>query len=284
LNEIPASLQTALKFFSENGGSLLVIPSQNVDINSYNNLLNDLQLGNFSDVSEQEKKITQIVFDHPLYNDVFEKRVVNFQYPKINSFYEISTNATPVLKFEDSRAFVLQKGNSYLCTAAINLENSNFQNSPLIVPTIINMAQQSLPLPKLYYTIGKQNDYAVAVSLMQDEILSLRDTITSFIPLQITKANQVNISTNDNPAIAGTYQIEKDKQFIENVSYNYDRSESSLQYADPENWQGVTVYENIEALFNSIAEDNTIHSFWKWFVIFALLFLILEMLILKFYK
>ena len=44
------------------------------------------------------------------------------------------------------------------------------------------------------------------------------------------------------------------------------------------------VYDSIDDLFNSITEENTINSYWKWFVIFALLFLIFEMLILKFYK
>jgi hypothetical protein len=68
------------------------------------------------------------------------------------------------------------------------------------------------------------------------------------------------------------------------VSYNYNRNESSLQYADPINWQGVEVFNSISDLFNSIAEDNTVNNFWKLFAILALLFLIFEMLLLKFYK
>ena len=167
---------------------------------------------------------------------------------------------------------------------SVNSENSNFQNSPLIVPTLYNMAQQSIKLSKLYYTIGELNNYSVPVSLIQDEILTLRDSLLNFIPIQQSKANQVNIRTSDDPSTAGTFNIEKDKEFIELVSYNYNRNESLLQYADPINWQGVEVFNSVNDLFNSIAEDNAVNSFWKLFAILALLFLIFEMLLLKFYK
>lgn len=284
VKDIPTSLTTALKSFSDNGGSLFVIPSEETNITSFNTLLNSFSIGNFSEERKQEKQITQIVFDHPLYRDVFEKRVVNFQYPKVNSYYDASSNATAVLQFEDGKPFILQKQNTYISTAAINSENSNFQNSPLIVPTLYNMAQQSLKLPKLYYNIGQQNTFSVPVALIQDEILTLQDSINSFIPLQQTKANQVNITTTEMPTNAGIFQIKRKEQFLENISYNYNRSESHLQYADATTWDGVTTYKNIDALFTNISKENTINSFWKWFVIFALLFLLLEMLILKFKK
>lgn len=284
LKEIPASLNAALTEFVAQGGSLLIIPSTQNNLNSYNNLLGSLQMGGFGTQQKKEKKIAQIVFDHPLYSDVFEKRVVNFQFPKVNQFYTISSNATAALRFEDGKPFLLQKNKIYLTTAALNSENSNFKSSPLIVPTLYNMAQQSLALPELYYEIGEQNTYSVPVQLAQDAILNLRDSIESFIPLQQTKANQVNITTTDEPALAAVYEIEKDGDYLQYVSYNYNRTESRLQYANPQDWNGATVYESVDALFEKIKEDNTINSFWKWFAIFALLFLFLEMLILKYYR
>ncbi|MBL4662278.1 MAG: BatA domain-containing protein [Flavobacteriaceae bacterium] len=287
LNEVktlPISLINSLKAFHDDGGSLFIIPSEDATVTSYNTLLNGLQIGNLNEKYQQEKKVTKINFSHPLYRNVFEKQVSNFQYPKVNSYYGVSTNATKVLEFEDGKPFLVQQEKSFLMTASISKENSNFTFSPLIVPTLINMAQQSLPLPNLYYNIGTQNSYAIPVKLTQDDILTLRDSIRSFIPLQQTKANSVIITTIEEPAISGNYKVEKETAFIENISYNYPRSESSMQYADPEAWEGVNVYNSVEALFDSIAEDNLVRSFWKWFVIFAVLFLLLEMLILKFYK
>jgi len=287
LNEvttIPASLTAALTAFLDQGGSLLVIPPTNADITSYNSLLNRLRIGAITGENKTEKKITKIQFDHPLYQNVFEKRVVNFQYPKVNSFYQISSNAATALQFEDGSPFILQRANVFLSTAAWNSENTNFKSSPLIVPTLYNMAQQSLALPKLYYTIGNDNQFSVSEKLSQDEILTFRNGEDSFIPLQQTKANQVDINTSDEPTNAAIYSIEKETEALGTVSYNYNRSESNLQYSNVENWEGVTSHGSIIELFDRIKENNAINSFWKWFVIFALLFLFAEMLILKFYK
>ena len=284
LKEIPASLATALKAFSEDGGSVLIIPAPEADLNSYNNFLLTMALGTLSSETPVEKKITKIIFSHPLFKDVFEKEVANFQYPKVNSFYTISTNATPAIGFEDNQPFLLQKNKTYLFTAAINKENSNFQNSPLVVPTIYNMALQSLPLPNLYYTIGAQNSIAVPVKLGPDEILTIKDSTTQFIPIQQTKANFVLMTTTDNPTTEGNYKIVKENEFLENISYNFNRNESELRYLNPEDWKGAEVYKTVDDLFDSISEANSISSFWKWFAIFALLFLLSEMLILKFHK
>ncbi len=284
LTSIPASLVTAIQSFSANGGSVLVIPSEQAEINDYNNLLATLGMGSFSGKFSSEKQITQIVFDHPLYQNVFEKRVVNFQYPTVNSYYQANTNATSVLNYEDGKPFIFQKSNTYFLSAPINLENSNFQNSPLIVPTFYNMAQQSLALPNLYYTIGKLNKFDVPVQLMEDEILKIKDSSNVFIPLQQTKANKVAVTTIEEPATSGTFDIVKETYFITNISYNFNRNESNLQYLNTENWNGVNNNASISELFDSITEANNINSFWKWFVIFAVLFLLIEMLVLKFFK
>ena len=169
-------------------------------------------------------------------------------------------------------------------TAPINAENSNFQNSPLVVPTIYNMAQQSVALSELYYTIGEVNKFAIPIALKQDEILTIKDSLIQFIPMQQLKANQVNIKTLENPDIAGTFNIEKGEDFVEFVSYNYRRDESILRYANPSDWEGAEVFDSVKNLFNSIAKDNSINNFWKLFAALALIFLIFEMLLLKFYK
>ena len=284
LKEIPASLATALKSFSDDGGSILVIPASQADLGSYNNFLLSMALGTLSEAKIQEKMIIKIVFSHPLFKDVFEKEIDNFQYPKVNSYYNISSNASSALAFEDNQPFLLQKNKTYLFTAPINKENSNFQNSPLVVPTIYNMALQSLPLPRLYYTIGQQNSIAVPVKLGPDEILTIKDSTEQFIPLQQTKANYVLMTTTEEPDKAGNYQIVKKNEFLENISFNYARSESELQYLNPEDWEGAEVYSSVEDLFDSLADESALNSIWKWFAIFALLFLLFEMLILKFYK
>ena len=284
LEQLSVSLITALKSYADQGGSLLIIPSSNATPEEYNALYKLLGLGTILSFNEEEKKITKIEFENPLYKNVFEKEIVNFQYPIVNSFFKLNSSAQKILSFEDSKPFILKNNHIYTLTAAISTQNSNFQNSPLIVPTLYNMAKQSLALPQLYYEIGKQNDYSVPIAIKQDEILKISDSLTTFIPLQQIKSNQVNITTSEVPYKAGNYTISLDEEVIDKISYNFNRKESTLRYADPNKWNTINLYKNVEELFENIAQDNKINSFWKWFVILALLFLLIELLILKFYK
>ena len=284
LKNIDTSLSNALKEFSQNGGSVLIIPALDIDITSYNSLLSNLNLGSFERQLVQQKKISNIVFEHPLYSDVFEKRITNFQYPTINSFYTITSKAPTLLGFEDDKPFLLGFKNNYIATGAFNTQNSNFISSTLIVPTLYNIARQSLETPKLYYTIASSVSFGVATKLTEDEILNIKDSIVNFIPLQKVKANKVIITTNAYPKSAGTFSINKADEFIESVSYNYNRDETSGIYGDVNNWNGVTPHQNITSLFDAILKENTITDFWKWFALLALIFLIAEMLVLKFYK
>jgi Aerotolerance regulator N-terminal len=283
LHNIPTSLTNALNAFQKAGGGVFVIPSVNADIESYNTLLNALQLGSLDPIPVNvAKKITKINFSHPLYNNVFEKEVDNFQYPTVSQYYNVNANASSVLELEDGRPFLLQSGSVYLATAAFDGGNSNFKNSPLIVPTMINMVQQSLPLPKLYYALDNPNTFAVPIKLNQDQILTLKDSTEVIIPLQQTKANSVEITTTDDITHAANYEVLLANQSLQWVSFNYTRNESKLSYTDMAEWKGVTIHESVQELFNSIAEANEMNSLWKWFVIFAVLFLLFEMFILKF--
>ena len=284
LKNIPNALTTALNAFTNNGGFLIVIPASDIALSSYNNLL--LQSGlAFNTQNSSEKKITTINYSHPLYTNVFDKRVANFQYPKVNNYYTFQTeNASKVLQFEDAKSFLANNKNVFVFASALNSKNSNFINSPLIVPTFYNIAKRSLQIPNLYYTIGKENSFDVSVTLQQDDILSLVKENVNMIPQQRYFNNKVSITTNETPNKAGIYAVKNKIETIENVSYNLDRTESNLVYQDISNLKNINTSDSITQLFNTIKSDSKINELWKWFVIFALLFLVIEMLILKYFK
>ena len=286
LENIPTSLSSVLKSFTDNGGYVVVIPSEEINLQSYNNLLINYN-GNLFEKIDNEKRITTINYSHPLYsNGVFEKQVTNFQYPKVNSFYNMNTNnSSSILQYEDGSPFLAQAFNSFIFTSALNSENSNFKNSPLIVPTLYNIGRLSLKTPRLYYTIGNEYTYDVDVQLQQDNILTLISQTGSIIPQQQYFNNKISITTTDIPDISGIYTINNRDEGLMHVSYNYNRIESGLMYEslDIKN-DNVTVSNSITNVFDILKSDGKVNELWKWFVIFALLFLMIEMLILKYFK
>ncbi|WP_303318996.1 BatA domain-containing protein [Flavivirga abyssicola] len=284
LDVIPNALIATLKQFTKQGGSLIIIPSKNINKPSYNQLLIN-HGSSFSNLLSNEKRITTINYAHPLYNNgVFEKRVSNFQYPKVKSFYSMSSNNASVLQFEDGKSFLYQNNNAFVFTASLNSENSNFINSPLIVPTLYNIGKQSLKTPKLYYTIGQENTFDVDTQLQQDDILSLVNNGISIIPRQQYFNNKVVINTSKNPSIANIYTIKNKNESIKNISYNYNRDESNLTYRTLSSSKNITVSDSITDIFNILKSETKVNALWKWFVIFALALLIIEMGILKYFK
>jgi hypothetical protein len=285
LMDIPNSLGTALKSFTDNGGKLLVIPSSDIRIANYNQLFNGYGLSRFDRLNAVEKKITSINYSHPLLTNVFDKRVSNFQYPKVNGFYSNATNSvSSILSFDDGTSFLAQSGNTYRFSAALESENSNFKNSPLIVPILYNIGKQSLKTGDLFYTIGAENTIDIATQLQQDDILTLVNGENSVIPLQQTYDNKVELITNTYPNIAGIVSVKNKDAFLKNLSFNFDRKESNLNYFDIQTINNMSLNTTVASAISDIKSATNVNELWKWFVIFAVIFLIIEMLILKFLK
>ena len=284
LNTIPNALITALKAFNIDGGSILIIPSVNINITSYNQLISSLNLSSYLKENNSEKRVTTINYDHPIIRDAFYNRVSNFQYPKINTTYSINNNSNAVFKYEDNSAFLVSNDKSYLFTAAINNNNSNFKKSPLIVPVLYNIGKQSLELPKLYYSIGNTNIIDVNTQLSQDAILSLEKDNDEVIPLQQTFSKKVSITTDEYPKSAGILNVKEGANQLLKISFNYMRSESNLTYHKLNINDNYSIDTALVSAIETIKSNSSINALWKWFVIFALVFLIIEMLILKYLK
>ena len=287
LNELDAisdALRTALKSFKDDGGNILIIPSGNISLNTYNQIFRELSISNYNAISTSENRITSINYNHPLLANAFYSKVTNFQYPKVNVAYRFATNANTVLAYDDGSSFLVGNAGAYAFSSAINEGNSNFKNSPLIVPVLYNIGKQSLKLPQLYYTIGQSNTIAINASLGQDDILTLNKADNSIIPLQKTYSKSVVLETDDYPNTAGILEVRNKAQVLQNLSFNYNRSESNLAYYDLGAVTDSSVSDSLAATINDIKSSSTINALWKWFVIFALVFLIVEVLLLKYLK
>ena len=293
IEKIDNTLTSALKDFQKSGGSIIVIPSPTIDLITYKNLFRELRMGSITTLQQQELSITNINYDHPILSGVFEKSVTNFQYPKVQSYYKTElTNNAAILQFQNKEAFVSQlntkNGRVFWFSAALTLENSNFQHSPLIVPVFYNIGLQSHQLPKWYYTIGESNNINVDISLRSDEILKIENQQEEFIPLQKVYKNSVKITTINEPKKPGFYKLTNSGTTIETLAYNYSRDLSVLNYTDVselfKDSKKVTVSHSIKQAMSELNDLNQIKSVFRWFLALAVLFLLIEIVVLKFFK
>jgi len=281
IEQISFSLLNNLKTIKDNGSSLIIIPPE--EAAGYSQFLNNIGLPAFQQRIETERLITNIAYDHPLFQGVFEDRTENFEYPKVNTSYYLASPNT-ILQYQDGNAFLTSSNNTYLFTAALNSSNSNFTQSPLIVPVFYQIGLKALKKNELYYETGKQNNIDIPSKIGKDEVLHIKKSDLDIIPQQQNFSNRVEINTSNISLEAGNYKVTNASGIIGNISFNYSRSESNLRYTDIEETGQLSVYDSIEQYFSESNADAQITALWKRFVIFALIFLAIEMLLLKFFK
>ena len=288
IKDIPQALQTTLKSFVTKGGNLVVIPAKESSVTALNSFMANFGALQFKALTTGERKVTKINFNHPLFSTVFEKKIDNFQYPTTKTSFSLSSTTPSVLTYDNQSAFMTSipgdLSSVYVFAAPINKSNSNFQNSPLIVPTFYNMAQSSQKTGINAIIIGESQPFVVDALLSKDEILTIKNATESFIPVQQLLNTKVKMTFGDNPTEAGNFSIFNGADFVQNISFNYNRTESNLSLANPDAVAQFKEIDDIESVFNTIQMDRTDTQIWKWFVILTLLFLALELLIQKFVK
>ena len=284
LNEVqklPASLITAIKTLSNNGGSFVLIPSTDGEIASYNELASSFYSSQYVNEVSQKMSIATVKTEHPLFVNVFDKKVTDFQFPSVNQRFKFKTKAPIALEFQNKEPFLLGGKNAFFFAAAINNDNSNFKNSPLIVPAFYNMGMNSLKLPPLYVKIGSDVEIELPVTLQQDDIIKIADKENEFIPQQRVLPKKVQINFTENPKSAGIYRVKHNEQTLRHISFNNNRKESELLYAQlPENNNQTSLSD----FFLESQKNNAINEFWKWFAILAFAFVLIETALQRFLK
>ncbi len=293
LENIPETLSNSLQVFSNNGGTVVIVPNSNSSIFSYNNFLQKLTSAKIDSKIINNLKITNINFNHPFFQNVFSKKVNNFQYPTVNQFFTFqSKNSSEIITFENNSPFLIQikaaNRSIYLFSSAINKKNSNLLNSPLIVPIFFNFGKFSFQHSQLYYYLEKENQIDVEIQLQKDEILEISNSNSTFIPSQQVFQNKVKITTIEQPLEAGFYNIQRKKEINEIIAFNMPKEESILQFLDistlKDESNDINISSSISTAFEKMNKKNEVQWLWKWFLALAIVSLLLEILILKFYK
>ena len=292
IQSIGESLQTKLTDYVKSGGNLVVIPNKNVSINELNSFFNKLAIGQISKKINSSLKVTEIHYSHPVLNKVFEKQVSNFQYPTVHThFSSMMQGGNAILSFENKQAFISQtasgKGNVYWVAAPLDQKSSDFTQTSLVVPVFYNIARQSNEQNRLSYRVGEKNSILVSHKMEKDAVLHISNETSSFIPLQQIKSDKVELLTKDNPTESGFYNVTTNTgKVIQHLAYNTNKSESNTEFVPIDiiaaKNDNIQAFNTIKDALSDLESEQNIQTYFKWFLILALLFLIIEILLLKF--
>jgi CRISPR/Cas system CMR-associated protein Cmr5 small subunit len=288
IDEISQALQTTLQSFAEKGGTVIVIPSAKTTISNLNSLLNPTKTIQYKSLNKTEKLITKIHFSNPVFKNVFDKQISNFQYPKTKASFDFNSFGALILSYQDQTPFLqssnLGLGKVFIFSAPLNTDNSNFQQSPLIVPVFYKLAQSEEKNGIVARTIGNSDPYLVNTKGNNEGIFQIKNKKEQFIPIQQILSTKVKMNLGNYPKKAGNFEIFNNSEKIENCSFNYDRTESNSFETNQKIMSEYSQIDSLSTFFNAIQTENNDSQIWKWFLIFAVLFLLTETAIIRFVK
>jgi len=283
LQQISNALRIAVENYVDRNAVLGIIPGKEINLSTYNDLFNAIGLRSYEAEIENSIKLTNINFSHPIFENVFTKSVQNFDYPTFDAYYQ-SQNPQKALSFSNGLAFLESRNQTFRFNANIS-DKSNFKQSPLVVLSFYNLALQAQSKSALYAQIGGNYELKLKTDLNQDEVLSLSQGEDKFIPRQEVKGQNTNMKFLDYPEKSGHYVVTNPQNdTLTHLAFNQNRKESRLNFMEIQNIEGIKRYNRFSDFAEEFSNRYETQSLWQWFIVFALIFMIIELLLLRFIK
>jgi len=294
LNDIDnpdASLSGALREHQQGQGTLLIIPSAKGDLNAYRSLAAGLNITKAA--STEFLELDKPDFQNPFFENVFEERTASMAMPHVKPVIEWGSDRSSLLKFKDGRSYLAKVKNTFILAAPLDPAFSDFQSHGLFVPVMYRIAASGHQISqKPYYMLSESSVLLKADSLTGESPVKLTGK-QEVVPSQRRNGDQIVLEIPKFSIDPGFYYAMSGNDTLGMVAFDLDKHESLL-----EQWTGEEVKsmlgggKNI-SLFDSAATGSFSNEIkerylgtplWKYALIVALLFLLVEVLLIRFLK
>ncbi len=303
VSELSSGLLAEIQKFSKRGGAVVIIPPPDIPAEKYNPGLANLGLPVFGAADTSLTRTDKIEAGSGFYAGVFEKQDKNVNLPLVNKHFRLQRSARDnfetVLRLENGHDLFgfsrLNNATVYLFAGALDGKSGNFSKHAIFVPTFYKIAFGSQSqVPPSYevsdnVVIALKNDNAGAEE--PPHIVSLADAKTDVIPEMRVVENRLMLYTRNQIQIPGFYEIRRNKISLMPLAFNYARAESDLacyteeelrKYISDNGLKHVSVISGEE---NSITADvlqlSEGKKLWKLFIILTLIFITIEVALLR---
>ncbi len=320
---LSSGMASELKNFAKNGGNVLLFPAPNADLNSYNAFLQTFEAGQLGSYERAPRQAAQINTEEFVFRDVYLNKSANLRLPSSQGNFKIAPGrGENLLTYRDGTSmlskFSAGAGALYLSACSLDeTESDLIRSGEIFVPMLFKMAIAGSKGQQIAYTIGRDEvlEATHKVSASGETIYKLlginekteaghpdsyregngaatASGSSEFIPEQRILGSKVLLTPGTQLSDAGWYRLRlKQDSTLADFAFNFDRRESQLDYFDDEGLRAAAPQRmkildgNAEANFGTIVgEQNQGIVLWRWCVIFALLFLALEVLFLRLWK
>ena len=311
INTLDAGLREALQKALSDGKSVALFPSPRPDAPSYNNLCGAFGLhpvaaplsGSPAGAPDTVRNAAGNSLQNPdtknpFFEGVFESVAANTVLPYAAPALTWNKAGVTLLQYRNGNPFLSEaqagKGKIYLFAAPPDQgAKGNFAQHALFVPVMYRIGEQSLPGEKrLAYSFRDKSISVPIDSILPDRAYTLNKGSVSIIPAQHAANRALLMELPKTDMEAGWYQLRLNGQTRADLAFNYGSEESRLTNYTPSELQQVfspfknfRIFnaENDAAAAASYVQHNRGVPYWKQALIASLLFLLAEVLLIRFW-
>ena len=306
LESFSSGFLSELKNSVEKGTSVVVFPAELKNQTPTNELLAVFNANQITVRDTTKQKISGVDFENKFFTDVFRKKEENPIYPEISGHFQFENNSqsteTRLLWFQNNDKALssvnFENGKVWVFAFPLDQKNEAFARDVLFVPTIYNIVLYSLPNQEMSFVVGRNTFYEIP----RKQNISLESKIEienvkkqeKFIPSINVSARGTLIEYPGQIVNDGHYLILNEDTVIGSLAFNYDRKESDLRYFTNNELQekiettqlkNAQVVQNAEKNFSEIFDEiQNGRQLWLWCILLALLFILAEVVIIRFWK
>lgn len=300
LANIASGFSSELHNYLNSGGSLMVIPPASGSVE--NAFLNEIGFPPLKQIYTPSISLTSEDLKGDFYKNVYKKIPENLSLPKVNKLYgpiKSVVGFKNLLTLKDGAIILAQKkvskGNVFVSTLPLDQSWSSFTDKELFVVTMLKIAFDNNLEEDISYFLNRTDPIKLQNQTNNniDVIILKNNKLQHLIQLSRAGGNQkfwLNSEINT-PGIFTLQEKGNGQNFLGQIALNYPRSESVMDFWDEKNLKGlfdanqmVFNQDNISKLISSLSDNISGKSLWQIFIVFALLFLMIEVLLLRFLK
>ncbi len=299
LPDVPSGLEQALVAFVEAGGSLAVFPPSNGEPARYAALFAQFGASPPARMDTNTVHVDRIDLEQPFYREIFQSMPRNVDLPVVRERWSVrsSVGSDVLLRAQDGTAYLTRsnkgKGSVYFCATPLDERAGSLTRHALFATSLLRMAELSRPMGALYHTIGAEAVIPLdGMEIAGEQPPHLRgpDGI-DLVPEVRRVSGSMALVVHDQDLPAGPYAVTLNNDTLALLALDLDRHESDLTAYTTEELkalltqQGLTSFSVIEGgagdLSLRLNELDQGRKLWKWFILFALLFLAAEVILIR---
>ncbi|MBP8155602.1 MAG: BatA domain-containing protein [Leadbetterella sp.] len=311
VSTIDGETKLSLENFLASGGSVVISPSENPVAASYLGFLGKYGFQNIEVVNEVPSPENFVDINEPdktspFYADVFERSSFNslVSLPKSTPKLQWGGAAEKLLSFRNGRAFLTRTkvgdGVVYLLASPLNAKFGNFAEHAFFVPTFYKMAYLSSKSDRLAYNFSESSISFFMPNAPKNATYKLKNDKLEIIPVQRLLGKTLNLTLPKSSELSegqlfgsGFYDLVINGKVEKTLALNHDHLESKLDTYSSENLRDIFENQKNVEVYDDISDGSFIEAFrdtslgkplWKYFVVAALFFLLVEILLIRFLK